>query len=307
MLHGPVLVGTNLKPGSEHALLQGARIADGLDAPLIVCHVMPELLRIGMLFPQWRGVNPALVEAMRTKARDAVSRQIDALLADRNLPTEIVIESGTPHVGVMAQAVQVGAGVIVIGPGDVAAQIARTAQVPVVVARPSPARCVVAATDFSDPSLHTIQLAASEARRRQVPLHVIHVLDLGFQLSGGVSEQPYLDGLAGVALDGVEELHAAAEQRLKDLLREFDVEGQIAVVIGRAERAIVAYAEEVGAAVVVLGRHGGSGFAPLTLGSTATQVIEQAPCSVLVSRVSAPPSLAVVVDTDRARNPVPAF
>ena len=304
MLHSPVLVGTNLTPGAEGALRQAAGLARDLGGRLIVCHVMPELLRIGMLFPQWRGVDPRLVEAMTTKARDAVSRELESILGDQPLSIEIVLDSGTPHVGVLAQAADVGAGVIVIGPGHVAAQIARHASVPVLVARPSSDGCVVGATDFSDPSLQTLPVAAAEARRRRVPLHLVYVLDLGLHsFHGGPVAQPYLEGLAGVALDGVDELQAAAEQRLKDLLREFGVEGQTAVLSGRAESAIVGYAERVDAGLVVVGRHGGSGFAQLTLGSTATSVIDSAPCSVLINRVGAPPSLRVELDAGRAPTP----
>jgi nucleotide-binding universal stress UspA family protein len=303
MLRGPVLVGTNLTPEAEGALRQGAALARDLGAPLIVCHVMPELLRIGMLFPQWRGVDPALVDAMTTKARDAVNRELESILGDPPLLTEVVLDSGTPHTGVLAQAARAGAGIIVIGPGEVAAQIARHAPVPVLVARPSPAGCVVGATDFSDPSLRTLRVAAAEARRREVPLHLVYALDVGLRLPGSPPvAQPYLEGLAGMALDGVDELRTAAEERLADLLREFSVEGQTAVVSGHAEGAIVGYAERVGAGLVVVGRHGGSGFAQLTLGSTATGVIESAPCSVLISRVSAPPSLRVAADTGRAGN-----
>jgi nucleotide-binding universal stress UspA family protein len=308
MLRGPVLVGTNLTQGAEGALHQGATLARDLGGPLIVCHVMPELLRVGMLFPQWRGVDPGLVDSMTTRARDAVGRELESILGDQPFSTEIVLDSGTPHTGVLAQAARAGAGVIVIGPGEVAAQIARHAPVPVLVARPSPAGCVVGATDFSDPSLQTLRVAAAEACRRRVPLHLIYALDLGLHFPGRLAvAQPYLEGLAGVALDGVDELHTAAAQRLVELLREFNVEGQTAVVSGHAVSAIVGYAESVGAGLLVVGRHGGSGFAQLTLGSTATSVIESAPCSVLVSRVSAPPSLRMAAETGRAFDPVSAF
>jgi len=308
MLRGPVLVGTNLTHGAEDALRQGATLARDLGGPLLVCHVMPELLRIGMLFPQWRGVDPGLVDSMTTRARDAVSRELDSILGDQPFSTEIVLDSGTPHTGVLAQAARAGAGVIVIGPGEVAAQIARHAPVPVLVARPSPSGCVVGATDFSDPSLQTLRVAAAEACRRRVPLHLIYALDLGLHFPGRVPvAQPYLEGLAGVALDGVDELQTAAAQRLVELLREFNVEGQTAVVSGHAVSAIVGYAERVGAGLLVVGRHGGSGFAQLTLGSTATSLIESAPCSVLVSRVSAPAALRMAAETGRAFDPVSAF
>jgi len=304
-LRGPVLVGTNLTRGAEGAIRQGATLALDLGGPLIVCHVMPELLRIGMLFPQWRGIDPGLVDSMTIKARDAVGRELNSVLGDQPVSTEIVLDSGTPHTGVLAQAARAGAGVIVIGPGEVAAQIARHAPVPVLVARPSPDGCVVGATDFSDPSLQTLRLAAAEARRREVPLHLVYALDLGLHSPGTPpAAQPYLEGLAGLALDGFDELQTAAEQRLAALLREFDIEGHTAVVSGHADSAIVGYAERVGAGLVVVGRHGGSGFAQLTLGGTATRLIESAPCSVLVSRVSAPPSLTVAAVTDRTFDPV---
>jgi len=48
----------------------------------------------------------------------------------------------------------------------------------------------------------------------------------------------------------------------------------------------VSYAESVGAELVVVGTHGRSGFARLTLGSTASGVIDSSPCSVLVVRVA---------------------
>lgn len=308
MLRGPVLVGTNLTPEAEGALRQGAALARDLGEPLIVCHVMPELLRIGMLFPQWRGVDPGLVDAMTARARDAVNREIASVLGDQPLLTQVVLDSGTPHAGVLAQAVRVDAGVIVIGPGEVAMQIARHALVPVLVARSSRAGCVVGATDFSDPSLQTLRVAAAEARRRRVALHLVYVLDLGVHWPGTAPvAQPYLEGLAGIALDGIDELQAAAEQRLRDLLRELSVEGQTAVLSGHAESAIAGYAASVGAGLMVVGRHGGSGFAQLTLGGTATGVIKSAPCSVLVSRVRAPSSLHVAADTGRALNSFPAF
>ena len=293
MLRGPVLVGTNLTPGAQGALRQGAALAHDLGVPLIVCHVMPDQRRIDMLLPQWRGVEPSVAPASTAKARAAVNRELVSTLGDWILSTRIVLDSGAPHVGVLAQAAHVEAGVIVIGPGGVAAQVARYAPVPVLVARPSPDGCVVGATDFSDASLRTLRLAAAEACRRGVPLHLIYALDLGLHgLNHRPVAQPYLEGLAGVALDGPDDLQAAAERRLQDLLRDFAGKGQSAVVSGHAESAIVAYAERVGAGLVVVGRHGGSGFAQLTLGSTATGVIESSPCSVLVSRVGPPASLA---------------
>jgi nucleotide-binding universal stress UspA family protein len=96
---------------------------------------------------------------------------------------------------------------------------------------------------------------------------------------------PYLEGLSAIALDGLDGLRAAAALRLQDTLRQFAIEGQTSVVAGRAEAAIVTYAQTVGAELVVVGTHGRSGFARITLGSTAAAVVDSASCSVLVVRV----------------------
>jgi nucleotide-binding universal stress UspA family protein len=178
MLHGPVLVGTDLTRGAEEALRQGAQLARDLGASLIACHILPELLRVGMLFPQWRGVDPPLAQSITGKAQDAVRRELESVLAG-DADVEIVLDSGTAHVGLLAQAEATGAGVIVTGPGQVAAQVVRHAPVPVLVARPSPRGPVVGATDFSDPSFPALTAAASEARRRKSPLHLIHAIDIG--------------------------------------------------------------------------------------------------------------------------------
>ncbi len=288
MLRGPVLVGTDVAAGAEEALRQGAQLARDLGTPLIACHVLPELLRVGMLFPQWRGVDPTLEPSMKSKAIDAVRRELRAVLGTASEGVQVVVDSGTAHVGLLAQADATGAGIIVTGPGDVADQVVRHASVPVLVARQSPRGVVVGATDFSAPSLPGLTAAAYEATRRGAPLHLIHAFDLGAFALGTVpvGAAPYLTGASAIALDGLEELRAVASRKLQDMLQQAGVDGETHVVDGRATTAIVEYAEQVGAELVVVGTHGRSGFARITLGSTAGGVIDSAPCSVLVVRVA---------------------
>jgi nucleotide-binding universal stress UspA family protein len=289
MISGPVFVGTDLSPSSEDALTQGARLAADLGAALIVGHVLPEFLQISMLFPQWRGMDPAFEGTIRSKAEQAVRRHVEVVLGDAGRDVQIALDSGTPHTGLLAGADEARAGVIVIGPGRVAGDMARYATVPVLVARPSPGTgAVVGATDFSDRSLPALSAAASEARRRQAPLHFVYALNEGaFTLgSGRATTMPYLEGTPGVAVDGLDELRAAAERRLQDSLDQYGVSGQAIVVPGRAAEAIVTWAESAGAQLVVVGTHGRSGLARMALGSTASAVIDHAPCSVLVVRLS---------------------
>jgi nucleotide-binding universal stress UspA family protein len=292
MLNGPVLVGTDLSRGADEALRQGARLAGDLGADLVVCHVVPDLSPVAMLFPQWRGPDPAVGEALAGKARHAIGRQIESVCGDAGRQPRVVLELGTAPTGLLTQAEAVGAGLIVVGPGRVAGDVVRHATVPVLVARPSPAGPVVGATDFSDLALPALHAAAGEARRREAALHLIHVLDLDAysMLGPPTAALAYVEGRSAMALEGIDEFRAAAALRLDETHRPFDNAGTVSVVTGRAATAIVQYAETAAAEVVVVGTHGHSGLTRLTLGSTAARVLETAPCSVLIVRVAKAPA-----------------
>jgi nucleotide-binding universal stress UspA family protein len=209
------------------------------------------------------------------------------VLKKGSAPRAIILDYGTPHVGLLSAAEENGAGVIVVGPGATALDIVRHASSAVLTARPSPNGPVVGATDFSDPSLPALAVAASEARRRSTRLHLLHAWDLNVftERRAPATAMPYLQGRSWIALEGLDELQAVAQQRLEESLRDAHVPGDVAIVSGSAAEVIVGYAESVGAGLLVVGTHGRSGFKRLTLGTTAASVIERAPCSVLVVRL----------------------
>ena len=285
-LRGPVLVGTDLSPAADEALRQGARLARELTSKLFVCHVVPELIPDGSVFAEFRRANLNVEDSVVAKARAAVEAQVNTVLG-AGTTVDVILESGTPHVGLLTQADKTGAGVVVATPGSVALDVARHASTAVLIARPSPDGPVVGATDFSDPSLPALHAAAAEARRRGSALHLLHAFEIGLFTLGQApaAAMPYLAGSSAIALEGLDNLRALAKQRLEDTLREVDLPGDTVVNAGFARDVIVRYAESVNAEVVVVGTHGRSGLARLTLGSTAASVIESAPCSVLVVRL----------------------
>jgi nucleotide-binding universal stress UspA family protein len=288
MLRGPVLVGTDLSPAAEEALRQGADLARALHSHLLVCHVVPELLPHGALFAEFRRVHGQAEQSILAKARDTVEKHLHAVLKGDDADVELSLQSGTPHVGVLSAAAATGAGVIVVGPDGPALDIVRHASVPVLVARPSARGPVVAATDFSDPSLPAFQVAASEATRRGAPLHLLHAFDMDVftERRAPATAMPYLEGKSWIALEGLNELRAIATRKLEEWHRDAGVPGDVAVVPGSAREVIVHYAEALNAQLLVIGTHGRSGLMRLTLGSTAASVIERAPCSVLVVRLA---------------------
>lgn len=283
-LRGPVLVGTDLSAAAAEALRASADLARDLNSRLVVCHVVPELIPGGSLFDEFRQANLHAQESIVAKARQAVQEQMDAVIGGSADGIDVVLETGTPHVGLLRQADRVRAGVIVVWPGSTATDVVRHASAAVLVVRPAPRGPVVGATDFSDPSLPPLRVAAEEARRRGVPLHVLHAFDIApfADRRPPAAAMPYLVDKSWIALEGLDELRTRAKRRLDEALRESGLPGEAVLVSGFANDVIVRHAETAGAGLVVVGTHGRSGFGRLLLGSTASGVIEHAPCSVLV-------------------------
>jgi nucleotide-binding universal stress UspA family protein len=285
-LRGPVLVGTDFSPSSNAALREGRQLAEDLDTELLVCHVLPELMRIRMLFPQWGGIDAEFQETIGTKAAEAFDQQLEAVFGRERRGVTMLVDSGSPAAGLLSQADATNAGIIVTGPGKVADRVVRHAAVPVLVARSSPHGPVIGATDFSAASLPALETAAAEARRRRTTLHLLHVVDVGtYALAGAAAAGMVYPSASATELATFDRLRVEAEARLREEFNQFGVGGSVHAVCGPTVDSIVSRAETTGAELVVVGTHGRTGFARLTLGSTAEQVVERAPCSVLVVRL----------------------
>jgi nucleotide-binding universal stress UspA family protein len=285
-LQGPVLVGTDFTEASDEALRQGNDFANDLGTSLIVCHVVPELDMINPLFPQLAAGNAERHQILNDKAMAAVEQQIATSLSQ---PAKVraVVESGTPHAGLLTRADAAGAGLIVLGPGRTAERVVRHARVPALIARHSRPGIVIGATDFSDPSMPALEAAAAEAKRRGSQLHLLHVVDVGtFALAGSAAAGlPFFHGIPGFSDQTIDDLRTAAQNRLREALTQFASDGEAIAESGPAAQTIVEFAGSSRAELVVVGTHGRTGLARLTLGSTAEAVIRSATCSVLVVRL----------------------
>ncbi len=289
-LHGPVLVGTEFNAASDEALRQGFALASGLGAGLTVCHVVPELDTVDVLFPHLAGRNAGRRRTLRETALAAVERHVVATLGEGPRDVRAAVDAGTPHAGVLAVADTIGAGLIVLGPGRTAERVVRHATVPALIARPSPPGVVVGTTDFSDPSLPALDAAAAEATRRGARLRLLHVVDIGvFALAATAGAGLPLPPATPDVIPPIGELTSAATARLEGALRRFPAATEAMVKVGPAAQQIVDLAASLPAELVVVGTHGRTGFSRLTLGSTAESVMRTAPCSVLVVRLANPP------------------
>ena len=269
MIRGPVLVATDLSEPADAALRQGHDIASSLDAQLLIGHVLPEAFRARVLFPHAAGIDTVAQREIEEKAIAAVRLHAGSVLGVDGQALSIEILAGTTHAGILEMAERIDAGIIVLGPGPTALRVARSAAVPVLIARPSPAGgSVLGATDFSDPSLPAVNLAAAEASRRACPLRLIHCLNLDWTTMASSAILANAVALPPIPPTLVEEIEAAARERLLAAMNTTGVSGEAAVTLGPAKAGILAAVNAVPTALVVVGTRGRTGLPRLALGST---------------------------------------
>jgi len=141
-------------------------------------------------------------------------------------------------------------------------------------------RRIVFATDLSDASFQAWPAATSLAQKYGAPLDVICVLEEPYALA------PYEQ--YGAMLRAMAEMKPQVEQRLRDRVRDHPkgVEVETAVVESSSPAvAIVDFAKQVGADLIVTTTHGRGGLSHLLLGSVTERLLRTAPMPVLVVRV----------------------
>jgi nucleotide-binding universal stress UspA family protein len=290
-----VLIASDLSEASDEAVRQGAARAVG--GHVALCHVMPELGTHALLAQQYEEdlnkqleVQPRIAEALLGQFARLASPPAG------ELPPEVFIELGSDYEQILRRADEWQAELIVVGThgrtglkrlllGSVADQIVRAAHCAVLVARPGRTGAVLAATDFADPALPAIELAAAEAKRRGSKLVVLHAME-------SPREGDAAMGLLG-ALPALEtpETHAArralASQIINTALTRLGATGEVVITDEDALKETLRLAESLPAELMVVGTHGRTGLSRVVLGSMTARLIEHAPCSVLVARQAA--------------------
>lgn len=140
---------------------------------------------------------------------------------------------------------------------------------------------ILLATDGSPSAQHAERLVAAITWPAGSEIDVLHV-DLLADVEMDTATEHFIKAHSAVRHLGEERL-AALVERLQAAGRT--IRG--ATVSGRPATAIVSQAERLGADLVVIGSHGHGALASLALGSVAAEVVDRAPCPVLVARRSA--------------------
>ena len=290
-----IFVATDLSEAGNEALRQGDGRARDTEARLLVCHIVPSLMGVNMLFPHRHAEQRAAQAQLQERALIALVERTCEVTGREPSDFTAVVEEGIPYAGVVSSAEKAGAELIVVGSrgatglsrvllGSVAERIVRYAHAPVLVARRGPeTRTILVATDLSDPSLPALTAAAHEAQGSGARLIVIHCLELTALVAvpeyGGLPSQ----GMPPIIPEGARE---GAMGRLAGALEHLRLEGDRRIVEGFPPTAILSTAEEVGADLIVLGTRGRTGIRRVLLGSVAEDVLRRAKCSVLVVRLA---------------------
>jgi len=287
---GDVLVATDLGSGSDEAVRQGATIARLNQVPWIACVAVPDLLGSHPLFPEEHGRNIEQSENALSQIAGAVNAQIDRVLGAERGDAEVRLEAGSPATVLLEVANEMEASLIVVGRradssdgplGGVAEVVARHAPSLVMIASARRGKVVLAATDFSDPALPAVSCAQQEAARRNLPLVIVHVVDL----QTGQIGQPEV--ISPALIDSVIQMrHADAQKQLAKMTKPGAYSAKPILREGLPKDEILAVAEEIDAEVIVLGTHGRTGLDRLVLGSVAEGVMRRATCSVIVVRLA---------------------
>jgi universal stress protein A len=152
---------------------------------------------------------------------------------------------------------------------------------------------IVVAVDFSDISKDVYQTAREMARLHHAHLHVVHAV-------GDPFSSMYAVETTGLDLpDVLRQWTDIAQQRLGALIGEHPPEPGLlttAVLPGSPAHAIVKYAADRQADLIVVGSHGRGAVSRLLLGSVAERVLHHAGRSVLVVSNQARVSEPVAVD-----------
>ncbi|MEO8501813.1 MAG: universal stress protein [Vicinamibacteria bacterium] len=290
-----IVCGVDLRQGGDRAIVEADAWARREGGRVLFVHAIFEPSRSHVLFPQLSQRALQSFPYLARLAADAVSGRVSALTGREGSSVESVVEMGSPAAILVNEAEKARADVIVIGAtgesqgvgplGSVALRVVRHAHCPVLVARASPeAGPVVAASDLSDPAFPAIGAGAAMAASLGADFHVVHAVDfpppvpmspetVGLGLGQGATEQE-MQLLREAARDGLD----SAMRRIGLTVRGIIDDGLPAVAVLRNAR-------RLGARLLVIGTEGRTGLRRMLLGSTAEQILREAPCSVLVVRL----------------------
>ena len=283
---------------SRRALDHAATVASwyGADLTVLYVHHVPlaaiaPLSGLGAVPAEPMALLPADRERLEKQVESAVPKRtglaVHCRIAEGDVATEILAEASSADMLVIGTHGRSGFEHLVLG--SITEKVLRKARCPVLtIPRDAPDvkggvprlfHHVVAATDFSDVSLHALEHAVSLAEEADAHLTVVHVIHLPehptlwMDRADGASPLRDLREVAAVRLREVIPAAARTACHVKERIEE-----------GEPYREILRVAAEEGAGLIVVGAHGRGVVERMFVGATAQHIVRQATCPVLTIR-----------------------
>jgi len=295
-----ILCPVDFSAPSLRALRHASGFAGWYESALTVLYVNPTLpLEAGGDAATFAVGSTAVLEAQSTAVMQDLREFVTQAAGDRTVDVEL--EEGTGiATAVVTRASSLPADLIVMGThgrtgikrlfvGSVAERVLRSAPCPVMVVPPHDAvptetvsfKHIVCAIDFSDSSLAGLRWAVSLAQETDAQLWMLHTIEVPPELRASTV-------VTGVEVD---ELNASARADALDRLRSLipsEAAGfcsiETATATGEAAHAILRFAAEHTADLIVMGAQGHGPIDRLIFGSKTRDVISGATCPVLTVR-----------------------
>ncbi len=275
-----MLAASDLGPASDEVVGAAAALAERLGAELHLMNALEIESLPDLEAPSFPGRIRQAESLLSEQARRAAGTRI---------PTSLRVLNHAADQAIAARAKEVGAGVVVIGPhrggeagarflGTTAEKVIRGAEVPVLVVRGRlglPLRRIGVPTDFSDASSGALDVALALAGPLGGPGTEIRLVHAGWTVERadgpGVVEHTLGPKLAGQAEEAV--ARAGGTPHL--------VRTEVSWGVSPTDT-IIDHARKQEIDLIVIGTQGQGGLRRLIVGSVASGLARQAPCSVLL-------------------------
>ena len=286
-----ILVGVDAEGLADHAIAQGARLAEDLGAELELVHAVsiPPVL--------WPGISPEQLSSMHASALERARNELVPKARDvlrsagvhQRVEDCLHVRPGHPAKVILSRVREAELQLVLLGPhakrdvfdfGSTARAVLSSCPCPVwVQVRPAePIRRILVAVDFSETSRHALETAMALAAQLGASLRVLHSFDPPHFALGLASAE-----LAPEYL--FQQEREASEALLTEWVRDADqgaVELESVLSDGLPSATIREQAEAFD--LIVLGTHGRTGLARFLVGSVAYSVLKEVERPVVVVR-----------------------
>lgn len=286
-----IVATTDFSPAAERGMQRAASLAKQLNAELSLIHVVHPLdLYVGteLSFGSQKHI-AHMQEEINKSQLNAIA---DTLKEDFDIHIHVVTRIGLAHAEIASYAASKAGCLIVAGArgenentilnlllGSTATRLLRSATCPVLIVKNktiTPYQQVIAAVDFSEGSKAVPTMACAIAP--EATIEMLHVFDLVLEAR-----------MRQIGLDD-EKLHQYQNSALINVGRQLDeilanmADNRVTrkVVSGYPAAEVCTRATKLPADLIVIGRHGRSGFQEWLLGSVSKDVSQAATCDVMV-------------------------